>query len=158
MTIKTHKTGPGTLTFGETGTPVEWGSQVRSCTITPSVDKEDPTEVLSGEKLGGARTETYTLGGSILQSFDLESLLLWAHLNAGQDVPFTFTPNSSQELGVKGIVTVERIPIGGDVDEKRPTSDFEFDGVPGEQAPYDLINSAGDILTEYPGTTGTGGA
>lgn len=154
MPVKSHKTGPGTLKFGDTGDEVEWGTQVRSCTVTPSVDKDDPLEVLSGDKIGGARTETYKLSGSILQSYDLESLLLWAHVNAGKDIAFTFTPNSAQELGVSGIVTVERIPIGGDVDDQHPEADFEFDGVPGATSPYDLVGSAGDPITTYPGTGG----
>lgn len=154
MPVKSHKTGPGTLKFGDTGTSVEWGTQVRECVVTPSVDKDDPIGVLSGDKIGGARTETYTLSGSILQSYDLESLLLWAHVNAGTDIPFEFRPNSAQELGVKGIVTVERIPIGGEVDEQHPESDFEFDGVPGVSTPYDLVDSEGQIIEAYPGTPG----
>ena len=154
MAVKSHKTGPGTLKFGETGTVSEWGSQVRSCTINPSVDKGDPLGVLSGEKIAGDRTESYTLAGSILESYDLESLLLWAHVHAGEDIEFTFTPNSTQELGVTGIVTIERIAIGGDVDDQHPESDFEFDGVPGTTTPYDLINKAGDVQTAFPGTTG----
>lgn len=143
MPAKSHKLGPGSLTFGETASRVEFATRLRSVAVEPEVDEEDPIPVLSGDEIVGDDEESYTLTGSILQDYDKDSLLVWAHVHAGKVVPFEFTPDNDKALGVKGQVKVRRIQIGGDVKE-RNESDFEFMGV----GMYDLIDAAtGDVLT-----------
>src|SRR5690625_1602244 len=105
MAVKSHTVGPGTLTFGADTNTVEWAGQVRSCTVEPDVDKGDPVKVLSGDKITGSRDESYKLSGSILQSFDVDSLLVFCHVNAGEEKEFTYRPNDSQDLGITGTVT-----------------------------------------------------
>src|SRR5699024_7206844 len=118
MAIKSHKLGPGKLTFGETGTLVEWSAQVRSCTVEPTSEDGDELPVLSGESIVEEGEEYYELTGEILQSYDAQSLLLYCHTNHNVEVPFTFTPVDGEELGVTGTVKIKRLAIGGEVKER----------------------------------------
>lgn len=144
MAVKSHKLGPGLLTFGEVGSPLEWGAQVRKCTVEPDSEDGDILPVLSGEEVTEDDEDTYNLTGEILQSYDAQSLLVWCHLNHREQVPFTFRPVSDQELGVKGTVIIKRLAIGGEV-KTRNTSEFEFRGV----GDYDLVDSAGAVIASY---------
>jgi hypothetical protein len=125
MPVKSDKLGPGTLSIGATGTEEQWAAQLTACSVEPSTDTEDSIPVLSGEEIGGEDTDSAELSGTILQSYDAQSLLLWAHTHKGQELPFTFTPNNDGALQVTGIVKVRRVRIGGDV-KTRNTSDFTF--------------------------------
>lgn len=125
MTIKSDKLGPGVLTFGETASPSEWSSQITKCTVEPKTDTEDPVPVLSGEEIDGDDTDTAELTGTILQSYDLESLLKWSHDHHGETISFRFQPNRAAGLTVTGLVKIRRLAIGGDV-KIRNTSDFAF--------------------------------
>jgi hypothetical protein len=125
MPVKSDKLGPGTLSIGATGTEEQWAAQLTACSVEPSTDTEDSIPVLSGEEIGGDDTDTAELTGTILQSYDAQSLLLWAHTHRGQELPFTFTPNNDAALQVSGIVKIRRLRIGGDV-KTRNTSEFTF--------------------------------
>lgn len=122
-----HKLGPGRLTFGETGEPSEWGAQVTAAALEPEVDEGDELLFLDGSE-DTEETESYALTGTVAQSYDASSLLLWAHENKGQTLPFTFKPREDQALTVTGQVKVRALKIGGDVKTKN-TSDFSFTGV-----------------------------
>lgn len=129
MAIKSHKLGPGFLTFGATGDEQEFGSQTTATLLEPSVDEEDNIPVLSGEELDGDETESYVLSGTFLQDYTgMTSLLVWCKENAGTVLPFKFVPNSEGGLQITGNVKIRAVSIGGDV-KTRNTSDFEFKGV-----------------------------
>lgn len=129
MAVKAHKLGPGLLTFGETGSPQEFGSQITNARIEPSVDEEDNIPVLSGEEVDGEETESWILAGSFLQDYSgIESTLVWCKTNSGTVLPFTFVPNAEEGLQIKGTVKVRAVQIGGDVKTKN-TTDFEFKGI-----------------------------
>ena len=132
-----HKLGPGLLTFGETGTPSEWGAQVTAAALEPEVEEGDALLFLDGSE-DSEDTETFNLTGTVAQSYDAQSLLLWAHENKGQTLPFTFKPREDQALTVTGQVKIRALKIGGDVKSKN-TSDFSFPGV-GE---YELTAGTG---------------
>lgn len=129
MAIKSTKLGPGRLTFGETGTPTEFGSQITNARIEPSYDSEDPIPVLSGEELAGDETATYVLAGTFLQDYTgMSSLIVWCKENEGAVLPFTFVPSTDGGLQATGTVKIRAVTAGGDV-KTRNTSDFEFPGV-----------------------------
>jgi len=125
MPVKSDKLGPGTLSIGETGTEEQFAAQLTACSVDPSTDEEDAIPVLSGEEIAGDETDSAELTGTLLQSYDAQSLLLWAHTHKGEQLPFTFTPNNDGALQVSGTVKIRRIKIGGDV-KTRNTSDFTF--------------------------------
>lgn len=125
MPVKSDKLGPGVLTFGETSSASEWAGQLTKCLVEPSTDTEDAIPTLSGEELAGDTTDSAELSGTILQSYDRDSLLLWAHEHHGEQMKFKFVPNSGAELQVTGLVQIQRLAIGGDV-KTRNTSDFTY--------------------------------
>ena len=55
---KVTKFGPGTLTLGEVGTPIDVSCQVISCQIEWDKDKDDDVVVLCGETVGGSTIYT----------------------------------------------------------------------------------------------------
>lgn len=125
MPVKSDKLGPGVLTFGETASAEEWSAQLTKCLVEPKTDTEDSIPVLSGEEIGGEDTDSAELSGTILQSYDKDSLLMWAHRHHGEEMTFKFIPNAGAELQVTGRVKIQRLAIGGDV-KTRNTSDFTY--------------------------------
>ena len=148
MAVKSHKLGPGSLTFGETGTLVEFNTRTRTVTLEPEYDEGDSIPVLSGDELQEDGSETFNLTGTILQDYDVDSLLVWAHVHSGQTVPFNFIPDNDKGLKVTGEVRVRRIAIGGEAKE-RAESDFEFPGV----GMYELVNAADETVLTWTETT-----
>ena len=125
MAIKSNRLGPGLLTFGAVGSASEWGGQCTAVTLTPSADEGDTITVLSGEELVDDGEETWTLEGTVLQSYDAESLLIWAKENSGTELEFEFLPSSGSALVATGRALIRSLAIGGDV-KTRNTSDFSF--------------------------------
>jgi hypothetical protein len=133
MPVKTHKMGPGLLSIGSAGTSLDITAQLTSALVKWKADAGDSTETLSGDTVGGDRTYTAQLTFTAYQD-DLAAGGLvdytWAH--KGEEVPFTFEPQSALERGVTGVVTIDPLDIGGDVGKKN-TSDASWDCV-GEPA------------------------
>lgn len=125
--IKSQKLTKGLLTIGETGTPSEWGGQVRAVSLAAEYDKEDDIPVLSGEKLSGDETKTETLSGTVLDDYSATgSIFAFSKLNEGEELPFVWEPNSVDGgLRITGTIKMRQISIGGDVDT-RNENDFEF--------------------------------
>jgi len=125
MAVKSHQLGPGQLSIGAVGSTQEFGTAVRSATLTPEADDGDVITVLTGDELADAGDETWTLEGSVLQSYDKDSLILWCNQNTGKELDFTFIPRKGEALKATGKVLVRSIAMGGDV-KTRNESDFEF--------------------------------
>lgn len=125
MPIKSYKMGPGTLTIGATGAPVDFTSQVTKCTVKWSVDEDDAVPVLSGEELAGEETHTATLAATLIQDLTDGGLVDYTWENKGEQQAFTFVPSSALGRAISGVVKIRPIDVGGDV-KKRPTSDIEW--------------------------------
>lgn len=125
LTVKTYTVGPGVLTIGEVGTPLDLSAQVKSVKVTPKVNKEDDTPVLSGATLEGDRTYDWTLSATLLQDLSDGGLIEYSWANAGTEVPFTFTPSTAAGKAVTGTLVVDPVELGGDAKTK-PTSDVEW--------------------------------
>ncbi|HXG71270.1 MAG TPA: hypothetical protein VNJ04_11760 [Gemmatimonadaceae bacterium] len=125
MTIKSRALGPGSLKFGATGTPREFSSQLRKAELAPDIKDGELLDVLSGEQISEVDEETWSIGGTVLQDYDLDSLEMWCWENKGSWVPFTFTPNNEGTQSWKGEARIQPIKVGGDV-KTRNTSDFTF--------------------------------
>ena len=135
MAISSHKLGPGSLTFGEIASEQEFASQLRNAVLTPDTEEEDPIDVLSGEQIDGDETYTWTIGGTLLDGYTMDSLAVWAHTNKGLVLPFEFIPNAEISGGMKwaGNAKIRPIAHGGDV-KTRNENDFEFKVI-GEPTP-----------------------
>lgn len=141
MAVRSNRLGPGSLKFGATGSEHEFAMGCREVTIEPETEEGDELYVLSGDSVSDGDEDSYNLTGSILQTYETNSFILWAHENNGQDVEFKFTPDNDKDFSVTGTVRVRRVAIGGEVKE-RNASDFEFKGV----GNYQIVGTDGTPL------------
>lgn len=126
MAVKTTRVGAGTLTFGAELDLMTLSSQVLSCAVEPEGDSEDPQEVLSGEFVEGAYSETFNLTGEFFQDLDTAAgVTEYTWEKSGQVVPFTFVPNTAKGKQITGNARIVATKIGGDVGENG-TAEFEF--------------------------------
>lgn len=125
MPIKAQAMGPGKLSIGVVGTPLDLTAQVTKCLVVPKVDVEDATPTLSGESLDGARTYSWTLQFTVLQDMTASGMMDYTWTRKGQTVPFQFVPSTAAGRAVTGNVIIDPITVGGDVTKKN-TADSEW--------------------------------
>jgi hypothetical protein len=117
--------GPGVLTVGSAGSPVDMSSRCTSVKVTWKVNAEDDTPTLDGGVESGDRTYTATLEATIYQD-DLRdgevARFTWEQKGTAQ--PATFTPFTGG-TSITGEVIVDPLDIGGDV-AKKNTSDIKW--------------------------------
>lgn len=127
MPAKKTVLGPGTLTIGEVGAPVDISCQIINAKIDWDKDKEDDVTVLCGEIVAGATTYTAKLSGELFQDVDDPAgILAFSWANKGDEVPFTFVPNTAAATEASGVLVVDPISFGGDEANQNMTSDFEW--------------------------------
>lgn len=118
--------GPGTLTLGEIGTPLDMSCQLTNIVINPESDSEDAEPTLCGGSLPGDSTWAWTLTGTVAQDLEKDGVIDWTWKHKGKEVPFEFTPqNDVATTKVNGTVIVDPLALGGDVG-KRGMSEFEW--------------------------------
>lgn len=122
---KVRTLGPGSLKIGDTGSEHDFSADVTNTALEPSTDTEDPDNFLDGHSEGGSQTESWTLTGSVKEDFSMNGLQVWCNQRSGEELPFTFIPNTSGTVQWKGKVTIASIQIGGDVKSKN-ANDFSF--------------------------------
>lgn len=122
---KVRTLGPGSLKIGGTGSEHDFSADVTNTALEPSTDTEDPDNFLDGHSEGGSQTESWTLTGSVKEDFSMEGIQVWCNQHSGEELPFTFIPNTSGTVQWKGKVTIASIQIGGDVKSKN-ANDFSF--------------------------------
>ncbi len=123
--MATRVLGPGSLKIGATASAREWAGSITKCSLTASTTGEDAIPLLDGNELDGDDTTTYALAGSIVDSFERQSLQNFAIENAGKVFPFVWTPSNEGESDYSGSIKMRPISIGGDV-KKKNQNDFEF--------------------------------
>lgn len=126
MPVNTVRVASGKLTIGAIEDMRNLTAQVTSCVLTPSVDTGDPVMNLAGEQVAGDTTRTWTLDATIFQDFGaVDSVVEFCFENAGSEMPFSYTPNSSTGKTIDGTLVVEAVAIGGEAGTKA-TSEFSF--------------------------------
>jgi hypothetical protein len=120
-----RKLGPGTLTVGAVGSPVDFSNRCTSVTVTWKEDKVDDVDTLSGDTIAGERNYSATLEAKVYQD-DLQvgGLVDYSWSHKGQEVPFTFTPYAGGR-SITGDLIVGPLDVGGDVSKKN-TSDIKW--------------------------------
>ena len=127
MPAKVTKFGPGTLTIGETGAPVDVSCQVISCQVEWDKDKDDDIVVLCGETVAGSTIYSATLTGEMFVDVDDPAGILaltWAQ--KGTTVPFTFTPSTDAGTSCAGDLVLDPLAFGSDEPKANMTSDFTW--------------------------------
>lgn len=122
---KVRTLGPGSLKIGGTDSEQDFSADVINTALEPSTDTEYPDNFLDGHSEGGSQTESWTLTGSVKEDFSMDGLQVWCNQHSGDELPFTFIPNTSGTVQWKGKVTIASIQIGGDVKSKN-ANDFSF--------------------------------
>jgi hypothetical protein len=121
------KLGPGELSVGDIGTPVDFTCQVTAAQVEWSADVGDDTVVLCGETVPGERTYSSVLTGTLYQDLGLASgIVAYSWDNKGAQVPFTFVPNAVAAQQVTGTLIIDPLTVGGDEAGANMTSDFEW--------------------------------
>lgn len=145
MAARSRKLGPGTLTLGDTGSQISVANRMGSCSIEYEYDEEDNIPVLSGDEILGEDEESATLVATPYQDYELDSILVYAEMNAGSVVPFVFTPVTEDALSWEGQVKVRRLNVGGEA-KTRNTSELSWPcvGIP------KLMDDTGSPVTTYP--------
>jgi hypothetical protein len=127
MTVNKTQLGPGTLTLGEVGTPLDISCQIISAMVEWDKDKDDDITVLCGDIAAGATTYSATLTGELFQDVDDPAgILATSWTNKGEETPFVFTPNTTAGTTVEGILVLDPISFGGDEAKANMTSDFTW--------------------------------
>lgn len=128
MTIERYTVGTGTLTVG-TG-PLDISAQVTDMAVdvSESTSSSDAIPVLSGEEVPAEEEATYaySLTGNIIQDLSAGGLVDYSWANAGDEVPFSFVPSTTEGREVSGTVRVVPLKIGGTVKDKTPRSDLAW--------------------------------
>jgi hypothetical protein len=123
----TYKLGPGELTIGLTGTPVDASCLINNAVISASKDEGDSTTKLCGTIKPGAITYTYTLGGNAdIDIADPAGLWQLSQDHAGEELDYTFTPSTEAGTTASGVLVIDPLDFGGDTTGEVMTSDFEF--------------------------------
>lgn len=123
----TYKLGPGTLSIGATGTPIDVSCLVNNATISMSKDEGDSVTKLCGTVVPGAVTYTYALSGNVdIDISDPAGLFALSQEHAGEQQEFTFVPSTEAGTEAAGMLVIDPLDFGGDETGQTMTSDFEF--------------------------------
>jgi hypothetical protein len=127
MAVQSYVMGPGLFSLGAGPLAVE--AQVASLTVTDTekVKTTDPEPMLSGDELTTPDVVTmeWKLAGKIVQDLAAAGVVTYTWTNTGDEVAFSFTPNTVTDRKVTGIVRLVPLAIGGDP-KTRPKSDFTW--------------------------------
>ena len=119
--------GPGTLSIGQTGTPIDVSCLVNNAVISADKDEGDSTTKLCGTVRPGAVSYTYSLGGNMdTDVADAAGFFALSQDHAGEQMDFTFEPNTDAGTTATGKLVVDPLDFGGDTTGETMVSDFEF--------------------------------
>jgi hypothetical protein len=123
----TYKLGPGTLTIGQTGTPIDVSCLVNNAVISASKDEGDSVTKLCGDVVPGSVTYTYSLAGNVdVDINDPAGLFALSQASPGTQQDFVFTPSTEAGTEAAGRLVIDPLDFGGDETGQIMTSDFEF--------------------------------
>lgn len=123
----TFPLGPGTLTIGETGTPIDISCLVNNAVISADKNQGDSTTKLCGTVKPGAVTYEYSISGNMdTDVADDAGFFALSQEQAGKELAYTFTPSSDAGTSATGTLIVDPLDFGGDTAGETMTSDFEF--------------------------------
>lgn len=124
---ETFPLGPGELTIGATGTPIDVSCLVNNATITASKDQGDSETKLCGTVKVPRPTYEYELGGNIdTDVADPDGFFALSQASPGEEFDFTFTPSTEAGTSASGTLIVDPLDFGGDTTGETMKSDFTF--------------------------------
>lgn len=130
MTTTTDGTGtlgPGTLSIGETATPIDVSCLVNNVSIIPDISEGDSKTMLCGTTKTSPDEITWAIEGNVDVDAGLTAgffALTWQHI--GETVDFTFTPSTAVGTTVTGQLKLAPLELGADNYGDFLNSDFSF--------------------------------
>jgi hypothetical protein len=119
--------GPGELQIGVTGTLIDVSCLVNNAVISADKNEGDSTTKLCGTVRPGAVSYDYSLSGNMdTDVAEAAGFFALTQDNAGQQMAFTFTPNSDAGTAATGNLVIDPLDFGGDTTGETMVSDFEF--------------------------------
>lgn len=119
--------GPGTLTIGQTATPIDISCLVNNAVIAADKEQGDSTTKLCGTVRPGSVSYTYTLSGNMdTDVADAAGFFALSQTQAGKELDYVFTPSTEAGTTATGKLTVDPLDFGGDTTGETMVSDFEF--------------------------------
>lgn len=114
--------GVGTLTIEA----VDYSYQMANVALEPDISEEDGTPTLAQPDPAPLATVGWKLTGTVIQDFtEAAGFLNYLMDNALSEVPFVFTPLTSDGTSYSGNCQIRPATIGGDAGTQI-TSDFEL--------------------------------
>ena len=116
------------MSIGEVGTPIDFTCQVTAAHVDWNVDAGDDTPVLCGETVPGERTYSSRVRRDPVPGFGprVGGIVDYSWAHKGEEVPFTFVPNTVAAQQVTGTLILDPLTVGGDEAGANMTSDFEW--------------------------------
>ena len=124
---ETFNLGPGELTIGAIGSPIDVSCLVNNAVISSDKDEGDSTTKLCGTVKPGAVTYTYSLAGNVDTDIaDPAGLFALSQNAPGTEQDFSFTPSTDAGTVATGRLVIDPLDFGGDETGETMTSDFEY--------------------------------
>lgn len=124
---ETFPLGPGELTIGAVGTPIDVSCLINNAVIAADKDQADSETKLCGTVKPGAVTYTFTLAGNVdLDVADASGFWALSQTAAGTEQAFSYTPNNDAGTVATGTLIIDPLPFGGDETGTTMAGDFEF--------------------------------
>jgi hypothetical protein len=110
------KLGPGTLTIGPAGTPIDASCQLLNARITMSKNAGTPKRYLCGSQSAGNITYDYTFTGQMDTDVARGALGLfdYSQVHAGESVEYSYTPNDENGTTASGTLVIDPLDFGAD--------------------------------------------
>lgn len=123
----TFPLGPGELTIGATGTPIDVSCLINNAVIAASKDQGDSVTKLCGTVKVPKPTYTYELSGNVDTDIDDPAgLFKLSQDAAGTEQDFSFTPSTDAGTTAAGRLIIDPLDFGGDETGQTMTSDFTY--------------------------------
>jgi hypothetical protein len=123
----TYNLGPGELTIGAIGAPIDVSCLINNAVIAADKDQGDSVTKLCGDVVPGSVTYSYTLSGNTdIDITDPAGLFALSQSAPGSQQDFTFTPSTEAGTAAAGKLIIDPLDFGGDTTGEIMASDFEF--------------------------------
>jgi len=119
--------GPGTLVFGPVATSIDASCLINNARIEADKEQDDPKYKLCGTATPGKITYTYKLTGNLDTDVeDASGLFAYSQDHAGEQIEFTFVPNTAAGTSAAGTLIIDPLDFGADEYGEALDSDLEF--------------------------------
>lgn len=123
----TGNLGPGTLSIGMTGTPIDVSCLINDAAIDPNVTAGESKRRLCGNSYSKPDTIDWTLSGNVdVDAGKASGFFALCNDHWGETVDFTFTPSTDVGTTATGSLKLHPLRFGADAEGDYLNSDFEF--------------------------------